>query len=92
MLRTPRAKFAASPHAAVFGKLVAEVAFEEATNAAMLELVVDLPRDGSPQQSADSGQQLIGARKYLDLLWTIYQKEADLPKPKEKNLDYAAGV
>lgn len=92
MVRSPREKFTTSIHCGDWKRLSQSEAFEEASIAAMLELQADLPKDCIPQQAADSHQQMVGARKYLEILCAIHEPTKN-PKPAAaRGLDYQAGV
>lgn len=92
MLRTPRAKFAASPHAAGFKKLVQSDEFEEATLTALLELQREMPTECVPQQSVNAHQQMVGAKRYLEILCSLHVPLATTKSTPAKSLDYSAGV
>lgn len=93
MLNTPRQKFSQSSFAPKFKDIVERnEAFEEATLAALLEFQTTLPLDTTqPQQACDAHQQMAGARKFLDILTTIYQPVKQTPL-MTRGLDHTAGV
>jgi len=92
MLIDPRTRFAQSTHAAAFKKIVATPDFEEATLAALLSLQREMPIECNPQQSLDAHQQMVGARRYLEILCSLHEPVTQ-PKPApKKGLDYSSGV
>lgn len=92
MLRTPRERFVNSPDFDAFKKVVQAPCFEEATITALLELERDLPLECPlPQMAADAHQQMVGARKYLEILCSLHQPQTT-PKPASKGLNYQAGI
>ena len=94
MLRPAREKFLATYGEAWKAALKTHsVAFEEATIASLLELAEDLPIEcATPQTACDSHQQMIGARKVINILCSLHQPPPQ-PKPdRNKGLDYNAGV
>lgn len=92
MLRSPRDKFTSSVHFDGFKKIVQTEAFEEATLAALLELEREQPIECLPQQSVDAHQQMVGARRYLEILCSLQQPQQETTKAPARGLNYAAGV
>lgn len=92
MLRSPRTKFRESTHADSFKKLVQSETIEEALNATLLELHFQMPFEGTPQASVDAHQQMVGARKFVDLLYQMPFPEEQVRKAPTKGLDYSSGV
>jgi hypothetical protein len=93
MLRTPRDKFSSSVSASIFKNMVQTESFEEATLAALDQMLYEMPLDCTmPQQAADAHQQMAGARKYLDLLCNIHQAQPETKPAAERGLNYQAGV
>lgn len=92
MLRLPREKFVNGPHRPVWERLITEPAFEEATLAALNQMQTDMPIEATPNQSADCHQQMIGARKFLDLLTSIHKPLPNREPAPARGLDYNAGV
>lgn len=92
MIRSPKERFIASASAPVFRKMATSFEFEEAVVAAMIEMERDMPMDCSPNQAADAHNQMVGARKYLDKLVTIYQPEVTSEETTHPTLNYEHGV
>lgn len=93
MLRTPRDKFVASAHCAEFKAIFQKEAFEEASLAALLEMTAEVCVQGlTPNQAADAANQIAGAKRYLEILCTIWQPTEKVKQQKVSNLDYKAGV
>lgn len=93
MLRTPKERFATNTLAGNWGKIVQSEACEEAMRAAFEELCHEMPGScPSPQESADSHQRVLGARRYMEILCSIHTPETTTKQSKAKGLDYSAGV
>jgi len=95
MLHTPREKFSMSAHAQAWKRIVEQgETFEEATLAALLEMQSHYPVDygTQPQIACDAHQQMAGARRFLDILTTIYQPPEKPEQIERKTLDHQAGV
>lgn len=93
MLRTPKQRFVESTHSGAWGKIVQGEVFEDAMYAAFDELNAQLPLDTpSPQVACDAYQQLVGARKLMDILSTLYVPDKPTTTQQHKGLDYSAGV
>jgi hypothetical protein len=93
MLRSPKERFIATTHAGAWGKLTNGEMFDDAVHAALAQLATELPMECPvPQHAADAHQQMIGARKYMEILSTLHSPETT-PTPKQpRGLDYTAGV
>lgn len=93
MVRTPRDAFVAGAHCAEFKAIYQSEAFEAATSAALLEMTAETCQQGlTPNQAADAGNQMAGAKRYLEILCTIWQPTEKVKQQKPPNLDYRAGV
>lgn len=67
--------------------------YEEAIHAALGELNDQLPmHTANPQESLDSYQQLVGARKFMGILSTLHTPQTTPKQTQAKGLDYSAGV
>jgi hypothetical protein len=94
MLRTPRDRFL-STYGQAWKKLINDhvITIEEATNTSLMELAHDLPIEcATPQMACDAHQQMIGARKVLDILCSLHQPPPKPPQDTTKSLNYQAGV
>jgi hypothetical protein len=94
MIRPAREKFLATYGEAWKSVLKSNaIVFEEATVASLLELAEDLPIECAvPQMACDAHQQMIGARKVLNILCSLHQPPTP-PKPDlNKGLNYQAGI
>lgn len=93
MLRDPKERFTSSTFSGAWGKIVQSEVFEEAIYATLNELLHQMPLDVmSPQVACDSHQQMVGARRYMELLCTIH-RPTETPKPNQPTgLDYSHGV
>lgn len=89
MFRTPRTKFAESTHAAAWKKLVQSEMFEEATHDALLEFQRLLVFHAN---ASAAHEQVVGAQRYIEVLYEICTKEEPLKIDQPKGLNYAAGV
>lgn len=93
MLRSPKERFLASTHSGAWGKLASGEVFEEAVHAAFAQLEHDMPLEcPTPQQACDAHQQMIGARKFMDILCSLHVPNTSPKPPTVKGLDYSAGV
>lgn len=88
MIRTPKERFLASSHKAVFERLVQSESFEEATLAALLHMQHEQPLKASPNEMASSAERMSGARQYLEFLCEIHLAETKPKRTEEKTLDY----
>lgn len=62
-------------------------------HAALGQLANELPIDCAvPQQACDAHQQMIGARKYMDILSSLHVPETSPKTIQTKSLDYGHGV
>jgi hypothetical protein len=94
MLRTPRDRFLFT-YGAAWKKILADhtIEVEEAILTSLMELQSDLPIECStPQMACDAHQQMIGARKVLDILCSLHQPPPKQPQDTTKSLNYSAGV
>jgi hypothetical protein len=93
MLRSPKERFLASTHSGAWGKITQGETFEEAIHSAFSQMEVEMPSDcPTPQQACDAHQQMVGARKFMDILCSIHVKQTTTPPKSSKSLDYSAGV
>ena len=93
MLRTPKERFLETTKAAAWGKLTSGELYEEAVHSALSQLATELPIECPvPQVACDAYQQMIGARKYMEILSSLHVKPEDTKTTQPKSLDYAAGV
>lgn len=93
MLRTPKERFLASTYSGQWGKITQGDVFEEALHAALSQLEDDMPLECAvPQQACDAHQQIIGARKFMQILSSLHMPPTTPPTTKQKGLDYSAGV
>lgn len=93
MLRSPKERFLASTYSGQWGKIASSETFDEAIHTALIELQTHMPMDCQvPQQACDSHQQMVGARKFMEILCTLHVKDSS-PKPQTTStLNYSAGV
>jgi hypothetical protein len=93
MLRSPKERFLSSTLSGAWGKVVQMEAYEEAIHAALGQLCADSPKECPvPQAACDAHQQLIGARKVLDILSTLHVPEKPTTTTQPGTLNYEAGV
>lgn len=93
MVRSPRDKFVASAHCAEFKAIFQKESFEEASLAALLEMTAEVCVQGlTPNQAADAANQIAGAKRYLEMLCTIWQPTQTVRKQTVPHLDSEAGV
>lgn len=93
MLRTPKERFLASTHSGAWGKIVSGEIYEEALHAALAQLETETPMECPiPQHAADAHQQMIGARKFMEILCSLHVPNTPHKPPTVKGLDYSAGV
>lgn len=93
MLRTPKERFIACSLSGAWGKITQSEAFEEAIHAALGELNDRLPIEtATPQFACDAYQQLVGARKYMEILCSLHTPQTAPKQTPRKVIDYSAGV
>lgn len=93
MLRSPKERFLASTNSGQWGKLTSGELYEEAVHAALSQLATELPMECPvPQVACDAHQQMIGARKYMEILSTLHVKSDTTKTTQPKSLNYEAGV
>lgn len=84
MTRTARETFLTSGHCAEMSKIAATDAFHVACDYALLAFGEELPNPLDPTAQA----QIVGARRVLDILKSIHEKQ-EPPKPaKTASLNY----
>lgn len=73
--------------------MVESMPCEEAMHSALEQLASELPQDcAAPQQACDAYQQMIGARKYMEILSSLHIPETSPKTIQTKSLDYGSGV
>jgi len=93
MLRTPKERFVASTHKNAWEKVIQSEVFEEAVHASLEQLASELPPECAvPQIACDSYQQMIGARKYMEILCSIHVPQTTPKTVQRQELDFQAGV
>jgi len=93
MLRSPKERFITSVHAAVWKITIGSESTEEAFHSALCQMCDDSPTECHvPQVACDAHQQLIGARKILDILSTLHIPTTPNQVSKPKGLDYSVGI
>jgi hypothetical protein len=93
MLRTPKERFVSSTHKAAWEKIIQTEPFEEAAHAALEQLATELPMECAiPQIACDSHQQMIGARKYMEILCSLHTPQTTPKIIQRQELDFSAGV
>lgn len=93
MLRSPKERFLASTYSGQWGKVCRTEVFEEALHAALAEVQHSMPQHCDvPQQACDAHQQMIGARKLADTLYSLYAPTTTPKTTTVQTLDYKAGV
>lgn len=78
--RTPKDSFLSSPHRREWDEIMGKDSFHFACDYALLVLEDSLPLRATPNEAADCHQQMIGARKVLDILKTL-SEPVTKPKP-----------
>ena len=92
--KSPKTRFSLSPHAEPHSKWTGTLAFEEATDAAMLQTQFNLPEHNSQHsgsfidQMAANHHRMEGARLFLSILMTIGDKPKETPTPENDGLKY----
>ena len=92
VLRTSRKKFVESEFAEAFQRIVQTEAFEEACHAALLTMVEEQSPMISGPDAADAAVRLAGAKRLIEILDTIWQKEEQPNIVTKKTLNYKVGV
>lgn len=77
-IRSPKDSFISSPHKKDWDQITGTDAFHFACDYALLVMEDGFPMRAAPNDAADAHQQMIGARKVLDILKT-------LPEPVSKS-------
>lgn len=93
MLRTPKELFIASAYAGAWKKVAQDDSFEHALTSALSQLETEMPLECAvPQQACDAHQQMIGARKFMEILCLLHVPNTPPTSNKPKGLDYQAGI
>jgi hypothetical protein len=93
MTRSPREKFQANiAQRDAFGQIVTSPAFEAATDAALLQMQMDMPDPADMAKGWDAHSQMSGAKRFLAILSTIHHPIATPKSRKSPSLNYEAGV
>ena len=74
-MRSAKQKFLDSPSRVEFEKITNSPHFEEAINAALLQLVHELPPPTDPSRGWDTGTQIAGAKRVLEILCNLHLKD-----------------
>jgi hypothetical protein len=74
-MRTPRQKFFESAFRKPYEDIVNRVEYEEALNAALLELQVEMLEPTDPSKSWDQGSRLAGARRFVQILSSLHLRD-----------------
>lgn len=92
-MRTPKQRFLESSYSGQWGKIASSETFEEALHAAFTQLQFEMPIEcAQPQQACDAHQQMVGARKLMDILCSLHTPQTTTKTVQSKGLDYSVGV
>jgi len=87
MIKSPKEKFQLSQiRTGQWSQLVANPIFDEACDAALLQLLIGMPTD------AASHYQMMGAQSLVHILKTLHETTSEPKKPTVQGLNYQAGV
>ena len=92
VLRTARKKFVESEFAEAFQRIVQTEAFEEACHAALLTMVEEIAPHTTSLMASDAAVRLDGAKRLIEILETIWQKQEEPKSVNKRSLNYEAGI
>lgn len=88
-MRAAKELFQSSPEFKNFQAIVASTAFEPACNAALLCLIEELPeKTADPSKAWDCYLQIVGARRFIDMLSQLHVPPEKEKRVKSAELDY----
>lgn len=86
--RNPKITFLKSAWCKEMDQITSTDAFHIACDYALLILEDDMPLRASPNESADCHQQMVGARRVLDILKTLPEPKQAVREPHTPSLNY----
>lgn len=84
MIETPKQRFAATANGKQFLELSATTAFAQGVESAFAQFAYEL----GARTDADRSAQLVGARRYMEILVDLAVKPEALKPPTSKNLNW----
>jgi hypothetical protein len=87
-LKSPHQRFIETPHAKPFSDVAVSDGFQSACEYAMLQFVAQLPMSGDPARHWDCHGQLIGAKRFLEILTTIADPVEEKKKTPAPSLNW----
>ena len=87
MIKSPKEKFQSSQiRTGQWGNIVTSPIFDEACDAALLQLLIGMPTD------AASHYQMMGAQSLVHILKTLHETTQEPKKQTQQGLNYNEGV